>query len=168
VATYRFLSSASLTLGYRISSHTAIMDMEMQFLHESFLGKGPKLLVDHIRRMGSGEAPLFATTLSLVYEKLFEKTVAQSVASGPGLGKSDPAVGPTFPQASIFTFPAFSWPSNTASSGSQPSVSTPVPIPPPPTFPTFAWAGGATHSSSQRPVPVCLRFPKCSSRPKAR
>ena len=55
------------------------MDMEIQFLHETFLGKDPKLLVDHIRRMGSGEAPLFSTTLSLVYDKLAEKTVAQSV-----------------------------------------------------------------------------------------
>ena len=111
----------------RISSHTAIMNMEIQLLHETFPGKGPKLLVDHIRRMGSGEAPFFSTTLSLVYDKLAEKTVARSVPSGSGLGKSvetqETAVETALPQVSTFTLPAF-------------------------------WLGGATSSSSQAPVPT--------------
>jgi DNA-directed RNA polymerase subunit RPC12/RpoP len=108
------------------------MDIEIQFLHESFPGKGPKLLVDHIRRMGSGEAPLFATTLSLVYEKLFEKTVARTISSGSGLGKSteiqDTVVNTTSPQASTSAFSTLSWLSGTTPSSSQPPVPTPAPV----------------------------------------
>ena len=109
------------------------MDMEIQFLHETFPGKGPKLLMDHIRRMGSGEAPFYSTTLSLVYDKLVEKTIAQSVLSGSGLGKSieilDTTVDTALPQASAFTFPN-SQSSGTASSSSQPPVPTPAPASP--------------------------------------
>ena len=64
------------------------MDMEIEFLHKSFTDKDPKLLVEHIQRMADGEAPFFATTLSLVYDKLVEKAFAQSIPSGSGLGKS--------------------------------------------------------------------------------
>lgn len=106
------------------------MDIEIQFLHEAFPGKGPKLLVDHIRRMGSGEAPFFSKTLSLVYDKLVEKTVAPPVPSGSGLGKSieiqETVVDNTPPQASTFTLPTSSS-SGTAPSSSQP----PIPIPAP-------------------------------------
>jgi hypothetical protein len=57
--------------------------MEVQFLHERFTEKDPKLLVDHIRRMASGEAPFFPTTLSLVYGKLVEKAFPKlTCASG--------------------------------------------------------------------------------------
>ena len=111
------------------SSYTAIMDMEIQFLHETFPGKGPKLLVDHIRRMGSGEAPFYSTTLSLVYDKLVEKTVAQSVPSSSGLGKSIEILDTAPPQASAFTF-STSQSSGTASSSSQPPVPTPAPASP--------------------------------------
>ena len=83
------------------------MDMKIQFLHETFTGKEPELLMKHIRRMGSGEAPFFSTTLSLVFDRLVEKTVAQSVPSGSGLKKSietqDTAVHTTPPQASTPT-----------------------------------------------------------------
>ena len=111
------------------------MDMEIQFLHETFTGKGP--LMNHIRRMGSGEAPLFSTTLSLVYDKLVEKTVARSVPSGSGLGKSieiqDAVVHTTLPQMSTFTpqasafTPPTSWSSFVASSSTRPPVPTPAP-----------------------------------------
>lgn len=63
------------------------MDMEIQFLHKSFTEKGPKLLMDHIQKMASGEMPFFATTLSLVYDKLVEKAFLKPNPSGSGLGK---------------------------------------------------------------------------------
>ena len=47
--------------------------MEIEFLHQKFTEKDPKLLMDHIQRMASGEAPFFATTLGVVYDKLAEK-----------------------------------------------------------------------------------------------
>ena len=115
------------------SSYTAIMDVEIQFLHETFPGKGPKLLVDHIRRMGSGKAPFYSTTLSLVFDKLAEKTLARSVPSGSGLGKSieirEIIVHSILPQVPTFTFPT-SQSSGTASSSSQPPVPTPAPASP--------------------------------------
>jgi hypothetical protein len=54
-------------------SHKAVLDMEIQFFHEMITEKDPKLLIDHIERMASGGTPFFPTTLSLVYDKLFEK-----------------------------------------------------------------------------------------------
>ncbi|KAF9642810.1 hypothetical protein BDM02DRAFT_3273313 [Thelephora ganbajun] len=63
------------------ASHKAVMDMEIQFFHENFTEKDPKLLMDHIQRMASGEAPFFSTTLSLVYGKLLEKAFTQPTHS---------------------------------------------------------------------------------------
>lgn len=63
------------------------MDMEIQLLHESFTEKDPKLFMGHIQRMGSGESLFFATTLSLVYDKLVEKAFPQPIPSGSGAGK---------------------------------------------------------------------------------
>ena len=115
------------------------MDMEIQFLHEAFPGKGPKLLADHIRRMGSGEAPFYSMTLSLVYDRLAEKTVAPSVPSGPiSLPKFDAVLGTDLPRAQ--TSFSFDWFSGTTSSGPRPPVPTPAPIsrPDPPEGPS-AW-----------------------------
>lgn len=39
--------------------HKAVLDMEIQFLHERFTEKDPKLLIDHIQQMASGEHPTF-------------------------------------------------------------------------------------------------------------
>lgn len=46
--------------------------MEIRLLHERFTEKDPKLLMDYIRRMASGETPFFPTTLSMIYDKLVE------------------------------------------------------------------------------------------------
>ena len=93
-------------------SHKVVMDMEIQFLHEKFTEKDPKSLMGHIRIMASGEAPFFARTLSLVYDKLVEKTFAQPFPSGSSLGKSaevesaaDPFL-PLQPSTSIFNIPS--------------------------------------------------------------
>ena len=47
--------------------------MEIQFFHEMITRRDQKMLIDHIERMASGGTPFFPTTLSLVYDKLFEK-----------------------------------------------------------------------------------------------
>ena len=75
-----------VSLRLDLFSHKAVMDMEIQFLHEKFTEKDPRLLIGHIQRMASGEAPFFATTLGLVYEKLVEKAFSRPVPSGSGLG----------------------------------------------------------------------------------
>ena len=93
------------------------MDMEIQFLLKNFTEKDPKLLMDHVRRMASGEAPFFATTLSLVYGKLVEKVFTRPTSSSSGTsGLEKPTEGqgviiPSLPpQASSSTFeiPLFS------------------------------------------------------------
>ena len=63
------------------------MDMEIQFLHKNFTKKDPELLMGHIKKMASREAPFFATTLSLVFDKLVEKTSSRPVPTGSGFGK---------------------------------------------------------------------------------
>ena len=83
--------------------------MEIQFLHETFTGKEPELLANHIRRLGSEEARFFPTTLSPVFDRLVEKTVARSVPSGSGLKKSieirNTAVHTTLSQVSTSASP---------------------------------------------------------------
>jgi len=59
--------------------------MEIQFLHEEFTKKDPKLLIDHVQRMMSGEAPLFSTTLSLVYDRLLEQAFPEDIPFDPSL-----------------------------------------------------------------------------------
>jgi len=109
------------------------MDMEIQFLHESFTEKDPKLLMGHIRRMGSGEAPFFATTLSLVYDKLIERAFAQPAPSCSGLGKSTEVQSITDPCPHLQTLiPISSIPSTSASRGVPSFVlQTPTPNPGP-------------------------------------
>ena len=65
-------------------SHTAVMEMEIEFFRRNFPEQNPKLLTDHIQKMELGEAPFFPATLSLVYEKLLSKALPQPVASGSG------------------------------------------------------------------------------------
>ena len=64
------------------------MDMEIEFLHRNLTGKDPKLLMEHIQRMASGEAPFFSKTLSLVYDKLVGCAFTRPIISDPDLGKS--------------------------------------------------------------------------------
>lgn len=78
-------------------SHKAVFDMEIQFFHERFSEKDPKLLIDHIQRMASGEAPFFSATLSLVYQKLAEKVFPKhtpNIASPPDLQVPAPVPDP--------------------------------------------------------------------------
>jgi len=60
--------------------------MEIQFIYENFTEKDPKLLMDHIQRMASGEAPFFTTTLSLVYDGLVERAFSRHTSLDSGLG----------------------------------------------------------------------------------
>jgi hypothetical protein len=102
--------------------------MEIEFLHEKIPMNDPKLLMEHIQRMASGEAPFFATTLSLVHDKLIEKAFAKPVPSGSGLGKSAEVQSVADPRSPL-----------------QASTSVPsVPIP---------TSSEATSSSSQAPAP---------------
>jgi hypothetical protein len=78
-------------------SNKVVLDMEIQFLHERFTEKDPKFLMDHIRRMGSGEAPFFPTTLSLVYGRLVEKAFPKRTSFGFDLGYLTGGQGPTIP-----------------------------------------------------------------------
>jgi hypothetical protein len=70
------------------------MDAEIEFFHKGFTEENQKVLIDHVRRMSSGEAPLFPKTLSLVYRKLFEKAFARPITSGSGLENSPEIGGP--------------------------------------------------------------------------
>ena len=63
-------------------SHTAVMEMEIEFFRGNFPEQNPKPLTDHIQKMESGEAPFFPATLSLVYGKLLSKALPQPVAYG--------------------------------------------------------------------------------------
>ena len=47
--------------------------MEIGIFLDNFTEEDPELLMDHVQRMSSGEAPFFPTTLSLLYGKLVEK-----------------------------------------------------------------------------------------------
>ncbi|KAF9650002.1 hypothetical protein BDM02DRAFT_3112802 [Thelephora ganbajun] len=79
------------------ASHKAVMDMEIQFFHKNFTEKDPKLLMDHIQGMGSGEVPLFSTTLGLVYDRLVEDAFTQPISSSSGLEKSSSGQSVTEP-----------------------------------------------------------------------
>jgi len=95
--------------------------MEIRFLHETFTEKDPELLIDHIQRMVSGEAPFFPTTLSLVYDRLVEQTFPKHISPGPGLWgltKGQNITTPTPVHTSAFAFGIT-------------SPSTPITTPPP-------------------------------------
>jgi len=85
VSNQRF-SSFGLFLTWTPSSHREVLDMEIRFFHERVIEKDPKLLIDCIQRMASGEMPFFPTTLSLAFDKFVEKafTISSPSSSGPG------------------------------------------------------------------------------------
>ena len=150
------------------------MDIEIKFLHECFAKKDPKQLMDHIQRMGSGDAPFFAKTLGLVYDRLIEKTFTRPAPSGSGLGKSvevqsvaDPAPPPKAPSSISSVPPTPIGTSSTLLVSPQPPAPSPLPIP------------VSTNSSSRLARLVCnqcgesasladlyegLRCPQCPSR----
>jgi hypothetical protein len=65
-------------------SHTAIMEMEIEFLRNNVTKLDPKSLTDHIRSATSGEAPFFPVALSLIYDKLAEKSFPKDAPSNSG------------------------------------------------------------------------------------
>jgi hypothetical protein len=67
------------------------MEVEIDFLHRTLAKKGPKLLMDHIQSMGSAEFTFYATTLSLVYDRLVQKVLQTHISFGTGAG--DPPGG---------------------------------------------------------------------------
>lgn len=73
------------------ASHKPVMDMEIGFFLKNFDEKNPRLLMEHIQRMASGEAQFLSETLGLVYDKFFENSLP-FVASSSGLG-TPPATG---------------------------------------------------------------------------
>lgn len=141
------------------------MDMEIRFLHESFADKDPKLLMDHIQRMASGEAPFFAGTLSLVYDGLVGKTFTQSTPSSSGLGKPTECQGVAVPspllQASTSSsnVPLPSTPSDPPPSGLQ------APEPEPALGPwTWLQCNQCGNSATKEELYDGLRCPDCPSR----
>ena len=48
------------------------MEMEIEALCQDFAKRDPKLLMDYVQGVASGEVPFFPITLSLVYDKLAE------------------------------------------------------------------------------------------------
>jgi len=86
------------------SSHKAVLDVEIQFLHEQFTGKYPKSLTDHIQKMVSGEAPFFPATLSLVYDRLVEQGFSLQ-ASTSNLSISPSSHSQAFPTPGPATVP---------------------------------------------------------------
>jgi len=97
------------------SSHKEVLDIEIQFHHKKVVKKDPKLLIDRIRKMGSGEAPFFPATLSLVYDKLVEKAFTKSTPFRPGSsGRTEGQILPASSQAST-SAPNINPPSTTQS-----------------------------------------------------
>jgi len=105
-----------------------VLDMEIQFLQERFNEKDPEFPIDHIRRMASGEAPFFPTTLSLVYKKLAEKAFPKHASSGSGLDRHTEGQNVTTPTPSPRTSASVS--STTSTSSLQVPTSIPVSAPP--------------------------------------
>jgi len=107
--------------------------MEIQFLHEKAIKKDPKLLTGCIRKMGSGEAPFFPTTLSLVYDTLVERAFTTH----------DPGPSCTEGQTSVRPVPP-----------SQPSTSTLKVNPPPTVHPPASSSKLRSRASTCEPGPL--------------
>lgn len=117
------------------------MDLEVQFLLKHFTEKNPKLLVEHIQRMATGETPFLPTTLSLVYDKLIQKVFLRSIATGFGPGK------PTESGGQSLTEPA---PATQASNFTSNVDPPPTPTPPP-----------STQEPGPEPVPLGAVWLEC-------
>ena len=118
--------------------------MELQFFRERAAEMDPKLLIDHIQRMASGEAPFFSTTLSLVYDELVEKSFTEHTPSDPGPGgctEGESPIHPIPPQSSTPTpntppLPA----ADTIASSSNLQAPASIHVPVPPTIiPSTTW-----------------------------
>ena len=141
--------------------------MELQLFRERATEMDPKLLVDHIQRMASGEAPLFPTTLSLLYDKLVEKAFVDRTSFGPdpgGCTEGESPIHPDSPRASTPTLntppPAFN--TFASSSNLQAPASTHGPVPPTTTpSPTWLECRQCGHVSWLRDLREGLRCPRC-------
>ena len=173
VGIYQLCSFVSSHLDF--FSHKPVMDMEIQFLYGNFTQKDSTLLMEHIQRMASGEAPFFATTLSLVYDKLVEKAFAQPAPSGSGLGKSaevqsvaDPCPRP---QASISISGVPSTPTFSDAPSFIPQTPAPDPGPEPvPSNTSSTWAQLLCNKCNSPTILEDLsdgmRCPLCPPRPR--
>jgi len=81
--------------------------MEIQFFRGWFSEGDLEFPIDHVRKMASGEAPFFPTTLSLVYRMLAEKVFPKRTLSGSDLGKHTEGQDDTTPAPSINTEPGW-------------------------------------------------------------
>ena len=148
------------------------MDIEIQLFHESFAEKDPKLFLEHIQRMTSGEAPFFATTLSLVYDKLVEKAFARPTPSDSGVGKSPEVqnvADPCSPFQASTSIPAVSSTASTNGPSSNPQAPAPDPEPEPipsGTSPPLAWLRcfQCRELATLEDLYTGMRCPACPSR----
>jgi len=151
------------------SSHREVLDMEIQLFHDRVTEKNPKLLIDHLQRMASGEAPFFPTALSLVYDKLAETAFPKRTSSGPapgGYAEGESLIHLTPPpQASTITSnipPPPAVDAIASSSDLQAPASTSGPAPPV-TIPGTAWlkCRQCARVSLLRDLRKGLRCPRC-------
>ena len=141
------------------------MDMEIQLLYESLSKKDFKLFLEHIQRMGSGEAPLFATTLSLVYDKLVEKAFVRPIPSGSGVGKSVGVQSVADPRTPLKTSTSNLSFSLNSAIGVTSSSTPQAPAPSPFGFSSTSTFGVATSSTPRTPAPNPEPVPSSTSPP---
>ena len=144
--------------------------MEIQFFHERVTKNDPKLLIDCIKRMTSGEAPFPPAALGLIYDKLIEKAFTKRTLFGPGPGgctadESQIFTSTPLPQASTSTSTIPSLPivdAVASSSNLQAPASTCGPVPPI-TKPNSAWLKCVQcgEVARLRDLHKGLRCPKC-------
>lgn len=125
-------------------SHGEVMDMEIGVLDQSFINKDPKLLIDHIQSVASGEASFFPTTLSLVYDRRIGKVFPKEDSPSTSLPEKSPGgQNVNTPNPFQFSSPASAVASSStpgAGSSTTPTIVTPAPPPTrepaPPSTPT--------------------------------
>ena len=109
--------------------------MEVQYFHKKFPGKDPKPLMDHIQKVASGEVSFFPNVLSLVYDKLFEKSFPKDTPSNPSIpqvrtNQSATSSAPSQNLGFIFTPTTPSNPFSTTSSPTPGPSTIPTTMPP--------------------------------------
>lgn len=141
-------------------SHEAVVTLEIEFLHRHLTERNPKLLTEHIQKMTSGGAPFFATTLSLIYDKLVEKAFPQTTTSGSGLGQSSGTGGQSVTNSTNQMNDTSQGPAhqvaNPASNLNTPSTSTPT-VPLPSSFQTTAPTPGSSSAAARVAWLVCRK-----------
>ena len=171
VGIQRFSRFASFSVGS--TSHKEVLDMEIQFLQDRVTGKKPKLLIDGIQRMASGEAPFFPTTLSLVFDKLVEKACTKRTSFGFGSGpggctEGESSIHPTTPKMSTQTsnIPPPPIVGAIASSSNLQAPASTCGLVPPVTTPDLAWlkCQQCGEVARFRDLHETLRCPQCPPR----